>query len=115
MRTPEGVVKDAVRELLDQYQGLYSFWPVQTGYGRTTIDVLGCYRGRFFGIETKAPEKLPTPRQLEVMAAIRAAGGAVFVIASKDVSELKTWLDHLDRTIPNDHDFTPAPTGRRTI
>src|SRR5215510_10046875 len=113
MKTPEGVVKDAVRELLDQYQGLYQFWPVQTGYGRATIDVLGCFRGRFFGIETKAPGKEPTPRQLEVMADIRAAGGAVFaVIGKEDLVELKAWLDSIDRITPHDHDLTPAPTHR---
>ena len=27
------------------------------------MDFLGCYRGRFFAIETKAPGKKPTLRQ----------------------------------------------------
>jgi hypothetical protein len=92
--TPEGRVKSKVRELLAKYQPNYTVWPVQAGYGRATLDCLGCYRGRFFGIETKAPGKEPTPRQAIDLAAIVASGGKTFVIDG-DVGELKQWLDDL--------------------
>ena len=53
--TPEGRVKDAIRDVLAEYgEEMWTYWPVPSGYGRKTIDVLGCYRGSFFGIEAKA-------------------------------------------------------------
>ena len=77
--TPEGKVKDKVKRLLKKY-GCYQFWPVQTGYGAPTLDCLGCHNGFFFGIETKAPGKRPTPRQRLTMEDMREAQAAVFVI-----------------------------------
>jgi penicillin-binding protein-related factor A (putative recombinase) len=88
--TPEGKVKKQVKALLKQY-GAYYHMPVQTGYGAPTLDFIGCYRGRYFGIETKAPGKKPTPRQELTMAMINEAGGAVFVIDSEP-DELEAWL-----------------------
>ena len=78
--TPEGKVKKAVRELLNRYKGLYQYWPVPSGYGRATVDVLGCYQGHFFAIEVKAPGKLPTARQRTVLDEIVQSGGTIFVI-----------------------------------
>jgi hypothetical protein len=57
---------------------------VQMGLGERTIDCLGCYRGRFFGIETKAPGKVPTLLQKRTLAIMRAAGALVFVIDSPE-------------------------------
>ena len=52
--TPEAKVKAAVKKLLDE-MGIYHFSPVQNGMGRAGIpDIIGCYRGRFLGIECKA-------------------------------------------------------------
>jgi len=79
-------VKEAVKERLNAI-GAYHFWPVQSGLGATTIDCLGCYNGRFFGIETKATGKVPSPRQEFVIAEIRAAGGEVLVIDSIEAAE----------------------------
>lgn len=75
MMTPEGRVKAKLKKILG---GAYQFWPVQTGYGAATVDVLACIVGRFWGIECKAPGKKPTPRQLTTMKQIRAAGGRTF-------------------------------------
>jgi hypothetical protein len=52
---------------------------------------MGHHRGRFFGVEAKAPGKKPTGFQALQIAAIRAAGGMVFVIDG-DLSELEAWL-----------------------
>ena len=77
--TPEGKVKDRVKRILKKH-GCYQFWPVQTGYGAPTLDCLGCHNGFFFGIETKAPGKHPTPRQMLTIDDMTAAHGKVFVI-----------------------------------
>lgn len=97
----EDKVKAAVKKLLKNYKGLYQFWPVQHGYGSTTLDVVGCYKKRFFAIETKRPGKKLTPRQELVAASIEKSGGRVFVIGSRvtddakwsGMDELEAWLD----------------------
>lgn len=116
--TPEAKTKAKVRLLLSKYDGMYSYWPVPSGYGKTTLDVLGCYRGRFFTIETKAPGKKPTLRQMEEIAGIEAAMGCSFIIAGVDSSvleDLKVWLDHLSETVPYDPNFSPDQVRRRFV
>lgn len=90
--TPEGRIKQRVSRFLLDLPGLYYWMPVQAGYGRATLDYVGCYFGKYFAIETKAPGKHPTERQQVVIAAMRKAGAAVFVIDSEDLSELKRWM-----------------------
>ena len=73
----ESNVKDALKKLLKN-AGAYQFWPVQMGRGAATIDCLICYKGKFYGVETKRPEvEIPTPRQACVMREIAEAGGGV--------------------------------------
>lgn len=78
-KTPEGKVKDRVKAVLKKYN-VYSFMPVQAGYGASTLDFLCCHKGRFFAIETKAPGKKPTERQQIVISQITDADGVVFII-----------------------------------
>ena len=75
----EKTVKAAVRKRLKQL-GAYQCWPVLFGMGERTVDCIGCYKGRFFAIECKAPGKQPTDIQLWKLSKIAAAGGAIFVI-----------------------------------
>lgn len=91
--TPEGKVKAKVRAVLKEH-GAYFFFPVQTGYGAPTLDILGCHNGRFFAIETKAPGKKPTPRQYQTIEWMTKARGKVFVIDGNEkvLHELNTWL-----------------------
>lgn len=77
--TPEAKVKRAISKLLSRYK-VYSYMPVPYGYGPTTLDYLGCIRGKFFAVEAKAPGKKPTPLQNNTIERIRAAGGVAFVI-----------------------------------
>jgi hypothetical protein len=94
--TPEGKVKKGVRDLLARYQNLYQFWPVQMGYGRTSLDVIGSYKGRFFAVEVKVAGQKPTARQLQTIAEMRASGADVFVVTGEGalpLSALKAWLD----------------------
>lgn len=92
--TPEGRVKKLVKKVLDAYgTDIYRFMPVPMGFGATTLDFLGCYKGRFFAIETKKPHALPTIRQQQVIDEIRASGGRVFVIDG-NTTDLENWLRH---------------------
>ena len=92
--TPEGKVKRRVSQLLKAGQEVYYFMPVQTGYGSPTLDYLGCSRGRAFAIETKAPGKKPTTRQLAIIKEMERAGMKVFVIAGnpEEYEALRLWL-----------------------
>jgi hypothetical protein len=89
--TPEGKVKKTVSLLLKSVPGLFYTMPVPSGFGESTLDYIGCYRGKYFAIETKAPGKKPTDRQNMVIDKMRRAGGAVFIIDG-DLTELKQWI-----------------------
>lgn len=117
MTTPEARTKNKLRLLLSRYDGLYAFWPVPMGYGATTLDVLGCYRGRFFSVESKADGKKPTLRQQVVIEQIEYAMGKTFVIIgvhSPVFDELAQWLDQLSES-PNDPHIPQDRVDRRTI
>ena len=73
--TPEGEVKQEILHGLAGV-GAYYFMPVQTGFGKRTVDILTCYKGRFIAIECKRPEggKL-TKIQRDVLRTVEACGG----------------------------------------
>jgi hypothetical protein len=88
----EAAVKRALKKRLQEL-GAYWFMPVQRGLGAATLDFLICHKGRFIGLESKAPGEKPTPRQRVVMAQMRAAGATVMVIDNvEDAKNLM--LDH---------------------
>jgi len=92
--TPEGKTKELVKKVLKQY-GAYYHCPVMNGMGKPSLDFICCHKGRFFAIETKAPGKLPTPRQEGTMKEIALAEGLCFVIDSdqcEGMLNLKAWL-----------------------
>jgi len=96
--TPEGRVKEKVKRILSAYPGMFTYWPVPMGMGRTTVDLLAAYKGRFFAIETKAPGKKPTLLQAAELKRVGEAGGEAFVISSADdpeLARLTAWLDSL--------------------
>jgi len=92
--TPEAKVKRHVSQTLKRAEAVYYFMPVQTGYGSPTLDYLGSSHGRAFAIETKAPGKKPTLRQVAIIREMEAAGMKVFVIAGdpKEYEALRLWL-----------------------
>lgn len=90
--TPEGRVKAKVRKVLEKYPH-WGFWPVPTGYGRTSLDYIGCINGRFFAIETKAPGKKPTPLQEQTMKQMMHSGGIVFLVVGGEEGEALRSLD----------------------
>jgi hypothetical protein len=91
--TPEGRVKRRVSQILKRADACYYFMPVQTGYGSPTLDYLGSSKGRAFAIETKAPGKKPTVRQMAIINEMKVAGMKVFVIDGEpnQYEELRLW------------------------
>lgn len=100
-RTPEGKVKRAVSQVLAAMPRVYYEMPVPSGFGKTTLDYIGCANGRFFAIETKAPGGKPTERQKVTMAQMRRVGAKVFVISeATDTQDLFDWLVRVDAHLP---------------
>lgn len=105
MSTPESRVKSKVKELLAKYT-IYGNWPVPGGYGTPMLDFVGCYRGWFFAIETKAEGEVLTPRQEFVAEQIREAEGLVFIVTGlnherdpdswQGWTSLANWLDAVE-------------------
>jgi hypothetical protein len=92
--TPEAKIKKLVKDALAEYAPLYQYWPVPAGFGPSSLDCIVCYRGYFFGIETKAPGKKPTARQYLCIQQMQAAGAITFVIDDQaGVNVLRKYLD----------------------
>jgi Holliday junction resolvase len=90
--TPEAKVKAAVKKLLDEI-GIYHFSPVQNGMGRAGIpDIIGCYNGRFLGIECKAGKGKTTALQDLELEKIRQAKGFAYVVNETNIQDLKELL-----------------------
>jgi hypothetical protein len=97
MATPEGKVKSKVKDVLKKY-GAYWHCPVQNGMGSPSLDFICCIKGKYFGIETKAGNKQPTPRQESTIHAIQSAGGRAFVVNEVEGMDLlETWLDEVTK------------------
>ncbi len=93
--TPEGKVKERVKRILKRYHpALYEEWPVRAGYGSPTLDCIGWLLGQAFAIETKAPGKKPTARQIETMRAMKEGGAKIFLIDGEKFpyTTLERWL-----------------------
>ena len=104
MTNPEAKVKLEVRRLLLEQDYMYFNMPVPSGYGESMLDFVGCHRGQFFMVETKAPGKHLTPRQELTKENVETACGRVFVVgeevygdidlapAFSGMDELQAWL-----------------------
>jgi hypothetical protein len=98
--TPEGKVKHLVKQALydvPEAGELYGWWPVPGGYGDNSLDYVGCHKGAFFAIETKAPNGKLSALQVNSITRIRASGGVAFVIDGTDRFPLKPLIDWLNR------------------
>lgn len=94
--TPEAKTKHAINEYLNMLSPLCWYTPFfGAGYTRKGIpDILGCYKGRFFALEVKAPSKFPSPWQIRELAGIDLAGGLAQVVYS--VEEVKLIIAKID-------------------
>jgi Holliday junction resolvase len=90
--TPEAKVKKRVVNVLKE-NGAYYFFPATGGYGRSGVpDIVGCYRGVFFGIECKAGSNKPTALQEAEMRKIREANGITLVVNEDNIDDVKIML-----------------------
>jgi len=107
--TPEGKVKAAVKKALASLTRRYHFMPVQNGMGAPGLDFYCCIGGFFVAIETKAPGKHLTERQIETASQIAIAGGVVFVIRDQaDIDYMMATLKHPYLFQGEIHDKCPA-------
>jgi len=87
--TPEKKVKDKVAKVLKQL-GAYYFFPATGGYGRSGVpDIVGCYNGKFFGIECKAGKNTTTALQELELEKIRKSGGIALVVNENNVGDVE--------------------------
>ena len=97
--TPEKKVKDKVVAQLKAL-GAYYFYPVTGGFGRSGVpDIVGCHRGRFFGIECKAGKNKPTKLQELNLKQIKDAGGIALVINEDNINDVTRILGDTNDTI----------------
>jgi len=90
--TPEAKVKKVVSKQLKEL-GTYYFYPTTGGYGRSGVpDIVGCYRGMFFGIECKAGKNTPTPLQEKNLRDINTAGGFQIVVNEDNMKDIANTL-----------------------
>jgi len=90
--TPEVRVKRVVIAQLKELKAYY-FYPVTGGYGASGVpDIVGCYRGMFFGIECKAGKNKPTALQEMNLEAIATQGGVALVVNENNMHEVKNIL-----------------------
>ena len=91
--TPEGKVKRVVTKQLRE-MGAYYFFPATGGYGRSGVpDIVGCYKGLFFGIQCKAGKNKPTALQEKNLRDIQQAGGFQVVIYEENMRDIEKKLD----------------------
>lgn len=94
--TPEAKVKRVVTQQLKEI-GAYYFYPVTGGYGKSGVpDIIGCYRGNFFGIECKAGRNKPTPLQEKHLREIAEAGGVSLVVNEENMRSVVELLKALE-------------------
>ena len=87
--TPEAKVKKVVVNQLRNL-GAYYFYPVTGGYGRSGVpDIVGCYQGKFFGIECKAGNNTPTPLQQINLDDIEKQNGIALVVNEKNMHSVR--------------------------
>jgi Holliday junction resolvase len=93
--TPETKVKRKVTAQLKAL-GAYYFYPVTGGYGASGVpDIIGCYQGKFFGIECKAGKNKPTELQKHHLEKIAEAGGFSVVVNESNVDDVESMIKSL--------------------
>jgi Holliday junction resolvase len=91
--TPEAKVKKKVVAQLKE-MGAYYFYPVTGGYGFSGVpDIVGCYKGIFFGIECKSGSNKPTALQDKNLTDIRKQKGIAVVINEGNIDSVQTIFD----------------------
>jgi len=93
--TPEAKVKKKVVAILKELRAYY-FYPVTGGYGGSGVpDIVGCYHGKFFGIECKAGKGKLTALQQKNLDSIKAMGGIALVVNENNIDDVRYALGEL--------------------
>jgi hypothetical protein len=93
--TPEGAAKRKIKAFLKSLTDCFFFSPIGGPFAAHGIpDLVVCLRGRFVGIEVKAPgkENNTTANQDVALENIRACGGVAFVASSVDTVKHQLFL-----------------------
>jgi len=92
--TPEAKVKKKVVEQLKALRAYY-FFPATGGYGKSGVpDIVGCHKGKFFGIECKAGKNTTTPLQDRNLEQISDSGGLAVVVNEENMHDLTLLLNY---------------------
>lgn len=104
----EKSVRRAIRKELVQLGG---YWMAIHGspYQPRTIDIVGCLRGRFVGLELKRPKGKPTSHQRITLKRIQDAGGIAGVVRSK--AEVRSLVRPLTSSPACDNVISASPLG----
>lgn len=95
-KTPEGKVKESVKEILKARNVLY-FMPASYGFGKSGVsDFVACHNGVFIAIEVKAGKGKTTILQDRFIDNVRAAGGHALVIREDNLKTLTTLIEGID-------------------
>ena len=90
--TPEKKVKQTIAKVRKE-MGAYYFFPATGGYGRSGVpDIVGCYEGKFFGIECKAGKNTTTALQKLELEKIEKSAGIAMVVNEDNVATFKEVL-----------------------
>ena len=111
--TPEKKVKQTIANILKEI-GAYYFFPATGGYGRSGVpDIVGCYKGKFFGIECKAGKNTTTALQELELEKIKKSGGVAMVLNENNLGLVVEALNphlHPDFNEGFTRDYTKLPT-----
>ena len=106
--TPEVKVKKKVVAILKK-RGVYYFYPVMGGYGRSGIpDIICCWHGHFIGIECKAGSNKPTGLQEAEMQQIRYLGGTTLVVNELNLNDVEEVLNLTESKYGNNNNARPS-------
>ena len=90
--TPEAKVKKKCVAYLKSI-GAYYFFPATGGYGKSGVpDIVGCYKGKFFGIECKAGTNKPPELQKLQLKLLADAGVIAMVINENTLHSMEYLL-----------------------
>ena len=91
--TPEAKVKKVVTQQLKELKAYY-FYPVTGGYGRSGVpDIVGCYKGFFFGIECKTGNNKITALQEKNLREIQNTRGLSLVVNESNMGGVTSFLE----------------------
>lgn len=106
--TPESKVKASVNVRLTLYGACWVDF-IGSQYAANGIsDKLACVQGRFFAIEVKAGDNMPTALQIKYLREVHAAGGCALVVNENSLVYLSACLENPHRAVSNFEAFTTA-------